>query len=169
MKRHLRQKKLFTRILEDDFEISRNKSGKPVCVQSSMDKKQSKTEISVSHDDFTLLCVAGNGLQGCDIEPLKPRTEKDWISLLTNERKPILDELVSKGESLDLAGTRVWTAIEAAWKAVNSKKVQLTFLKKQDSSILFTACTNGNNLTIMTFPVKLTLGKERIVALVVKG
>ena len=158
-KRIIIEEKLLAKI-GDDVKLLHDESGKPIC-------SDSKINLSFAHDDFNLICVAGDKNQGCDIEPITAKSEKEWISILTDERKMLIDELISKGDSLNLAATRIWTAIEAAWKAVNSKKIDLTIESAKDNSIVFSVVADKLKLKVITFPIKLTLAQERVIALAI--
>jgi len=75
-------------------------------------------EVSVAHAGGLLLAVAGEGPVGCDLEPVSAREPALWDGLLGYERRRLADAIVAeRGESLDAAATRVWTAVEALKKA----------------------------------------------------
>ncbi len=136
-------------------------SGKPVvqnCVPDNLD-------ISLAHDDRVCLCVADYGVQGCDIEPVKPRTVSDWIALLGESRRPLLQQLMDM-DGAALAGARIWTALEALVKAQHAiQNLDLRIDARIGDSILF----SGDNLSqkIISFPIQLTRGQTRMIALVV--
>jgi enediyne polyketide synthase len=94
-------------------------------------------EVSLSHDNRICLCVAGEGPQGCDIEPVVHRTREDWMALLGSSREPLMLKLLEAAESVDRAGTRIWTAIEALRKATNADDINLAISRHEDSSVLF--------------------------------
>lgn len=139
-------------------------SGKPVL--EGLENKQ--IEVSLSHDDRFCLCVAGEGPQGCDIIPVSHRSQEDWIYLLTSERQPLLNQLLATGsESVDIAGTRLWAAIEAVRKAMDVKDVALSIDSQQQDTVLFEGKAAGQQLYVMTLPVSLTKGCQRMVAAIV--
>jgi enediyne polyketide synthase len=77
-------------------------------------------EVSVAHAGGLLLAVAGQGPVGCDLEPVSAREPALWDGLLGYERRRLADAVVAeRGESLDAAATRVWTAVEALKKATS--------------------------------------------------
>lgn len=117
--------------------------------------------VSLSHDDWAALAVAGEGSQGCDLAPVEPRPRERWIALVGAAREPLLDALVDHGDELDVAGTRLWAASEAARKA--DAGAELTIDRRAGEGVLFRAGTRG----VLTFPLRLAAGPERIVALVV--
>ncbi len=74
--------------------------------------------ISRSHAGDLVLSVTGDGRIGCDLEPVSGRSAEIWQGLLGAERSR-LAELIARerGESLDVAATRVWAAGESLVKA----------------------------------------------------
>ncbi len=129
-------------------------------------------EVSLSHDDQVCLCVAGHGPQGCDIAPVTHRLREDWTALLSAERELLMQQLLAAGsDSVDRAGTRIWAAIETLRKATNERDIDLTIDRQEGDSVLFrgTASGSGKQLYILTFPLALTWGLERIVAVVVSN
>lgn len=139
-------------------------SGKPVL--EGLEKEQ--VEISLSHDDRFCLCVAGQGLQGCDIVPVSHRSQADWISLLSSDRELLLNQLLETGsESVDIAGTRLWSAMEAVRKAVDLKDIVLSIDSQKEDTVLFQGKTDGKELYVITFPISFTKGSQRMVAAIV--
>ena len=88
-------------------------SGKPVVRLP----KTSDLGISLSHSGSFLLCVAGGGLQGCDIEEVIQRSQKQWLSLLGKKDYEALNEFVPVFGDLDHSGTAIWSARETLKKA----------------------------------------------------
>ncbi|MDZ8187165.1 MAG: SDR family NAD(P)-dependent oxidoreductase [Nostoc sp. ChiSLP02] len=142
--------------------IQWTESGKPVVVGLA----EEKIEVSLAHDERVCFCVAGRGVQGCDIEPITHRSTEDWIALLNSSRYPLIQQLETK-ESVDSAGTRIWTAIEALRKATKVKDINLAIERIEGDSILFSDATANSQLKVLTFPIKLTRSPERMIALVV--
>ncbi len=142
--------------------IQWTESGKPVVVGLA----EEKIEVSLSHDERVCFCVAGRGVQGCDIEPITHRSVEDWVALLSSSRYPLIQQLESK-DSVDRAGTRIWTAIEALRKATKAKDINLAIERIEGDSILFTDVAANSQLKVLTFPIQLTRSPERIIALVV--
>ncbi|MBM3891832.1 MAG: hypothetical protein FJ388_22175, partial [Verrucomicrobia bacterium] len=136
-------------------------SGKPVL--EGMD--ENSVGISLSHDDRLCLCAAGGGPQGCDIAPVSPRSREDWLALIGASREKLLQQIVDGGDSLDRAGTRLWAALEAAHKAAGTADLELAVAKHTQDNVLFEATAGG--FRVLTFPVTLTRGPERILAVVV--
>ncbi|NEZ63614.1 hypothetical protein D0962_12610 [Leptolyngbyaceae cyanobacterium CCMR0082] len=141
-------------------------SGKPIVV--GLEDIHQSVDISLSHDDSLCLCVAGVGSQGCDLAPINNRKFDDWLALLGKARKSLLEILTTRySDPLDVAGTRVWAAIEALRKASQLVDFELEIDKHDKDSVVFKGSSSESQLYVLTFPIKLTRGKPRIVALIV--
>lgn len=172
--RHQRELPVFQqtvgRLLNHGTEFSQNihirwlESGKPV-VEELVEKG---ADISLSHDELVCLCVAGWGPQGCDIAPITQRSLPDWIALLSRSREPLMQQLLEVKDSVDCAGTRIWAAVEALRKATNSQDIQMDIDQQQGDSVLFRGIIPNAQMYVLTFPLKLIRGPERVVAFVVK-
>ncbi len=138
-------------------------SGKPIILGvEGMD-------ISISHDEAVCLCVVGAGPQGCDVAPVSRRSREDWVALLGNAREPMLRKLVEAGESLDRAGTRLWAAAEAVRKVTNAPELELGLEKQEGDAVLWSSDRGADAPRVLTFPVTLTRGPERMIAVVLKA
>lgn len=139
-------------------------SGKPI-----IEGVDSKTiEVSVSHDDRVCMYVAGYELQGCDIAPINHRELKQWNALLKPTQTSLMQQLItSEIDSPDIAGTRIWAAMEAFYKATNAKEIDFAIEANQGNSVLFHCRNQKRDLRVLTFPVKLTRGYQKIVAITV--
>jgi enediyne polyketide synthase len=144
-----------------DFQLQTLDSGKPKLTGSAI----AGLDLSLAHCDRYCLCVIGETAQGCDIESIQPRDREDWIALLSFKRNSLLEELFQRGDPLDRAGTRIWSALEAVRKAFNGSQPQFTILAKEGNSVLL-KCQN-TNCVVLTVPVALTRPPERMVAIVV--
>lgn len=120
--------------------------------------------LSITHDDTYCLCVVGAEPQGCDLVPVAARTPDHWRALLFEARVPLLDALVAGGDPLDRAGSRVWAALEAARKATQAADIELSVAGQRGEAVTFTATGGPRPVTITTFPVRLTFGPERVIA-----
>ncbi len=140
-------------------------SGKPV-----LEGLEGKAiNVSLSHDDSVCICVAGYRPQGCDIVPITRRTQQEWIALLSYEREPLMQQLLRINDSLDQAGIRIWAAVEALRKASNALDINLAITQTKEDCVLFQDVFSGDKLQVLTFPIRLTRGAERMVALVVQN
>jgi hypothetical protein len=78
-----------------------------------------------------------------------------------------MQELIDGGDSRERAGTRIWTAVEALLKAQYSiQDMNLAIDKWIGDGVLFR--TDKAPHRVITFPVKMTRGQERLVAMVVQ-
>ncbi|MFH1216417.1 MAG: SDR family NAD(P)-dependent oxidoreductase [Pseudomonadota bacterium] len=160
--RAVRQLQNRTKDSGQEADVSWLSSGKPY-LENSPDKEW---DISLSHDHDTVLCVAGAGPQGCDLQSISKRTREEWIALLGKEREPLLEELLTAGDSLDQAGTRIWAINEAFYKASGTRNADLKITKRDETNIFFRATDSAGGKDILSFPTALTKGDERIVAFV---
>ncbi len=124
--------------------------------------------VALSHDDQVCLCVASEGTQGCDITPMLTHAVQEWESLLGFRRSPLMTQLLKDGDSLNYAGTRIWTAIEALRKATSVVEIELTVKCHFGDSVLFEGQAAGTKLFVLTVPIQLTLGPQRMIAVVVQ-
>jgi enediyne polyketide synthase len=147
-----------------NLQINWTEFGKPVVDGL----EQQKVVVSLSHDERVCICVAGQGLQGCDIEPVTHRTQQDWTALLSNSRSLLMQQLLNSKSSVAHAGTRIWTAVEALRKATEAKSINLAIERIEGDSVLFLDPASNGQLKVLTFPVRLTRGLEKMVALVVQ-
>jgi enediyne polyketide synthase len=94
--------------------------GAPVTVRYRPDGKPELdgASISASHGAGLSLVVTGEGRLGCDVEAVVQRSEQDWAGLLGDNLTGVRDLVVAEaGEDQDVAGTRVWCALESLRKA----------------------------------------------------
>jgi enediyne polyketide synthase len=93
--------------------------GAPVTVRHRPDGKPELdgASISASHGAGLSLVVTGSGRLGCDVEAVEQRTEQDWAGLLGDGLSAVRDLVMTEaGEDIDVAGTRVWCALESLRK-----------------------------------------------------
>jgi acyl-CoA thioesterase FadM/3-hydroxymyristoyl/3-hydroxydecanoyl-(acyl carrier protein) dehydratase len=129
--------------------------------------ENSSIDISISHDKRLCLCVAGEGPQGCDVEPITPRTRQDWMILVGNENEILLDTLLDSSDSIDSAGTRIWSAKETVKKATGRILSGMEISRMDKGAVLFNAKVSDEQIFILTFPINLTWGPERMFSLIV--
>ncbi len=144
--------------MEGDVRLNWRANGRP-----SLETRE-QLDISFSHEGWYCLCSAGSDAQGCDLAAISQGDREDWHALLGSEREPLLKSL-SSHESLDIAGTRIWAALEAARKAAETDDVALTVIKRDETSVLFRAGAQDEDLLILTLPLRFSHGPQSIVAL----
>lgn len=118
--------------------------------------------LSCSHDERVMLCAVGKAGQGCDIEPIVSRSLEEWRALLGTARVELLDVVAGIDKSVDSAGSRIWCALEALRKATDMKLSELHYAEMIENCMVF----KSGNKSILTFPIKLLRGAERMVAVV---
>ena len=148
---------------EIDFQIKTQTSGKP---ELSGDRVIG-LDLSLSHCKHYCLCTVGRSPQGCDIELITHREAEDWHALLGSAHSSILNELVKRGDTLDIAGTRIWSSVEAIGKAFNVIKPQFTIVAHEQEKVLLG--TLVGNYLVATVPIKLTRRPERMIAIIISG
>ncbi|WNV84587.1 type I polyketide synthase [Umezawaea sp. Da 62-37] len=93
--------------------------GRPVEVRYRPDGKPEVdgAAISASHGAGVSLVVTGAGRLGCDVEEVGHRTVEDWTDLLGTALTGVRDLVAAEsGEDADVAGTRMWSALECLRK-----------------------------------------------------
>ena len=158
----LKQKLNWTSQEEVDFQIKTQASGKPELSGSEV----VGLNLSLSHCERYCLCVVDRTPQGCDIELVTHRTAEDWNALLSSTHSSIIDELVRRGDTRDIAGTRIWSSLEAIRKAFNGIKPQFSIVAHEGDGILLRTQT-PESYFVVTVPIKLTRLPERMIAIVV--
>jgi enediyne polyketide synthase len=139
-------------------------------------KGSNQVDIALAHDDAFCLCVAGQPLQGCDIEPLTQRAIPDWITLLGPEAEDLIRDILTRGFGAELrsdeaesaAGTLVWTACEALRKASRMSTPNavraLDFVHCGEDAAV--ARVNGSDMIVAGVLADLGAGAPRVVAVV---
>ncbi|MEW6039597.1 MAG: SDR family NAD(P)-dependent oxidoreductase [Pseudomonadota bacterium] len=126
-------------------------------------------EVSLSHDDEVLLCVAGMGLQGCDLVGPIQRSRDQWRAMLNAGLFALVSRLESEGDALDEAGARVWSALEAAMKALDTRDIMLDIEARNADTVLFRAAWEDVRVRVVSFPAPVAGRGRRMVAMVVNG
>jgi acyl-CoA thioesterase FadM len=142
--------------LPESISIAWSDTGKPFV------KESAALGLSCSHDERVMLCVVGKGGQGCDLEPIGRRGLEEWRALLGTARVELLDVVAGLDKSVERAGSRIWCALEALRKATDMKNSELHYSEIIENCIVF----KSGAWSILTFPVRLLRGNERMVAVV---
>ena len=148
----------------DSYEIEWLESDEPVIVGL----KENETKVSLSHDERICLCIAGRGAQGCNIAPITHRSRQEWQEIIGSSRNDLLDRLINDHDSLDLAGTRIRAVMEVLQKVTGKNNTPLEIVYRDADAVLFKGVVAEGSLLILAFPVDLTRGPERIIAVVAK-
>ena len=142
-------------------DIRWRKNGKPAVADSG----STALDVSLTHDDRICLCVCGPGPLGCDLATVTARERCDWIGVLGRGRAELLDRLIGQEDPLDVAGTRIWTAMETTIKAGGQPGADLNLIQKSGDAVLFAAAGDGGlPIQILTLVIRLTWGSLRIFA-----
>jgi acyl-CoA thioesterase FadM len=96
------------------------------------------------------------------------RSSEEWRALLGDAKAGVVSRLPLQ-DGQDLAATRVWAAAEAAQKALGRVDIAFSVERSSDRAVLFGAHTESGNCSVLTLPVRPTLGAERVLALVVRS
>ncbi|MGD9365064.1 MAG: SDR family NAD(P)-dependent oxidoreductase [Desulfobacteraceae bacterium] len=139
-------------------------SGKPELVSGG----DPTIALSLSHDERLCLATAGKKPQGCDIACITHRSRQQWSALLGEAANKLLDQLVEGSDSLDQAGTRIWAAREALFKTSQTDSNALTIVRQEERAVLFEHAAADQVIRILTLPLSLTWGPDRIVAVTVQ-
>jgi acyl transferase domain-containing protein/NADP-dependent 3-hydroxy acid dehydrogenase YdfG/acyl carrier protein len=147
-----------------DLGIGWTGAGKPQVTASG----EPHLEVSLTHEEGHCLVVAGSRAQGCDLVTLTPRSRGDWLALLGQQRMGLLDQLEAGGDSMDVAGARIWGALEAARKASGVMDVDLAFDERRGEEVVVrTSGPDQENRLVLTLPWRIGRGTGRLIALVV--
>ncbi len=118
-------------------------------------------ELSFAHGAGMTVCTTAPATTACDVEPVAPRTPVEWRGLLGAhaELLPLLTAAEAGGE-LDLAATRVWTAMECLQKAGEPPGGTLTVLPTEQAGwVVFAA----GPISVATFATTLRGRPEPVV------
>jgi enediyne polyketide synthase len=121
--------------------------------------------VSLSHDDTTVLAVAGAGLQGCDLVSVVQHEPAIWRSMLA--RNVAVLDARAPVEGLDVAARLVWAAQEAGMKALGSDWVDLVLRESgPHGAWRLVARHGGRQVTVLAWQARLARGGDRAVAVV---
>ena len=122
--------------------------------------------ISASHGAGVTLVVTGDGRIGCDVETAAARSEEDWAGLLGAAPLAVRDLLAAEtGDSADVAGTRVWSALECLRKAGETSQALTLERVDADGWVLLSA----GDTRIATWVTTLNDRDEPVVFAVLAG
>ncbi|MEW5894577.1 MAG: SDR family NAD(P)-dependent oxidoreductase [Candidatus Omnitrophota bacterium] len=115
------------------------KNGRPVIEN----KAAEGIGISLSHTDDLLVCVAGYGKQGCDVEIVKERTVEEWESLLGPINSRIFQKLKPIYKDKDLLGSCIWSLVESFFKCFEKyNKIEIGEIYNEKLSFVFKTSDN---------------------------
>lgn len=127
-------------------------------------------DISLSHDDDLCLAVAGPAPQGCDLVLVEDRRLEDWVRMLGNGRRALLEELEAH-EPAEIGGARIWAALEATRKT-GREADEMRVVDRRGQAVLIETRARGSTspLRVLTTPVRIAPDERaRVIAVVVGG
>jgi acyl-CoA thioesterase FadM len=113
------------------------------------------------------MAAVGDGPQGCDLEPVRSRPEEERLAMLGDAGYALAREF-ALSERLDQAATRTWVALEAFFKAHQAREPELAAVARAGEAVLLAEGSGDDDRLILTLPVRLGSGPERMVALSVR-
>ncbi|HEV8562761.1 MAG TPA: type I polyketide synthase [Actinophytocola sp.] len=142
--------------------------GLPTTVRHRPDGKPEidGASVSASHGAGVTLAVVGTGRLGCDVETVLPRDTETWDGLLGADLVPVRDLVATEtGDSLDVAGTRVWSALECLRKTGATSQALTVERSEPDGWVLLSA----GDAKIATWVTTLNDVPEPVVFAVLSG
>jgi enediyne polyketide synthase len=147
------------------IDIRRTELGKPELHLDGV----ARLGVSLTQDNRYCIAVAGDGAQGVDIQVVSERSQAEWNALVGPQHHTLLADLAGS-EPLARAGTRIWTARECAYKALGARTAVLSILNRAgDALLLHARADDGTACEILSMPMTMTLGRERVLAVVVES
>jgi acyl-CoA thioesterase FadM len=141
------------------YEIDWQPSGKPVVTSPD-----ASLEVSIAHDRRYCIAAAADWPLGCDIERVTHRSVQQWVGLLGPTAKPLIDEQMD-AETLDLHCTGLWAAKEVIQKMGVQNVRTMNIEKRTENGTLLRCVTDEGQIKIIAFPVLLTRGRKRVIAI----
>ena len=120
--------------------------------------------LGVTWDPRLRIAAAGSAPWGCHLESVQPRSRKQWIDLLGSIHEGLLDTLIDHGDPLDLAGTRIYAAMQLHPGSARQAALALQADPTETGAVLFQSPA-AQTRTILTLPLQLTWGPEKVFAL----
>jgi len=140
-------------------EISWQPSGKPVASMAG-----ETLELSLAHDHRYCLTAVAERPVGCDLAPVTHRSLRQWKALLGPAYRPLIDEQLD-ADALDLQCTSLWAAREALQKLGITNVKSLSEEQRAENGTVLYCDTDEGVRKIVTFPILLTRGNQRLIAL----
>ena len=149
--------------LSGELEVHWDDSGKPL-LAGLQDRRLG---LSLSHDESHCLAICGPEPQGCDIEPVVAREQDTWRALLGDARMPLMRALMAAGDERDIAGTRLWCALETARKALGAGTIALELGARDGDAVAWSAAIGEARAVLITFPMTPTRPRPKMFAFTV--
>lgn len=133
-------------ILSSDFQLSWNTNGKP-----QIHYQGRELHINFSHIGNHCVCILAEKEVGCDIEEIKPRILSDWNLLLGPDFAQVFQSLFEKHEDrveINILGTAVWAAREAAGKAIGQPTFPMKYVGSNEKGFIFSVTNNERHFQV---------------------
>jgi len=147
-----------------DIRVKWDKDGRPIIEGKNLQD----INVSLSHCTDLLICTAGYGPQGCDVEIVQKRNDEDWLKLLGTKKYRLYEELRRGNINSDFGGTAIWSAYEAINKTYNNHNLQISIDKIATDYISFFVNTSSKDEIIIAFKTSLTRGGKKVIAVLAK-
>jgi enediyne polyketide synthase len=145
----------------DGVAVWRRSDGKPEILDGK------PVAVSVAHAGDLVLVVAGSFPLACDLEPVVTRPELLWRDLIGREGFDLAKLVANeRGETQEVAATRVWAATECLKKSGLPPCAPLTFLTASDDGWVL---LGSGALGIASVPVLVQHHDEPLVVAVLFG
>ena len=125
---------------------------------------------SISHSKSYLFFQLSKLDAGCDIEQIVQRSEEKWESLLhlsDKNFKSIRDMFISKGDSINTAGTRLWSIRESIYKSIGTFNGNLEIEAMEDDCAIVKANDGDISIEILSYPIVGQRGATNMVSFIV--
>ena len=125
---------------------------------------------SISHSKSYLFFQLSKSDAGCDIEQIVQRSEEKWESLLhlsDKNFKSIRDMFISKGDSINTAGTRLWSIRESIYKSIGTFNGNIEIATMENDCAIVKANDGDMSIEILSYPIVGERGATNMVAFIV--
>lgn len=123
-------------------------------------------QVGFAYDERVYLCVMGPGTQGCGLAAITAGAQGDAI--LGPLGTELVRELVAAGEPRERAAARILAAGKALRPGSSEMPLALDLQQRLGDAILFRGETSADAAhLVLTLPVRLTRGPERVLAVLV--
>jgi len=142
----------------NEINLAYSKDNKPI----NKSPRGGIAQISISHKGNYLVLSLGETSQGVDIEDIQKRNINEWHSILHATGKSVLNQLLSIGTDLNVAGTCAWSIVEILYKAVSRKEDDINYEGTHNGIYVFSSKLLGKDRKIIAGLLELTRGVPKI-------
>lgn len=121
-------------------------------------------EVSITHDDGVLLCVAAPHRVGVDLVEIPKHDSDTWQRMVRGFAAESFEHL-ERSVGATQAGVRLWTAAEAWFKATGERPPELQLQQRgRTGDAIWFGTADRDDLVVVTQPCQLTRGRARMLA-----